>query len=143
MSLKMSLGSKRSLLVPSEEGARMIHLDSPIINDAELTMIMNVDKGRPAESRFKPGVLRTIYSVQDGPEGLIKAIKTLCASAISQVKEGTEILVLSDKSQEGDSENTIFIPPLLAVGAVHQTLVREGLRGMTSLIVQSGSLLIS
>eukprot|EP00746_Dinoflagellata_sp_MGD_P001211 gnl/MRDRNA2_/MRDRNA2_102258_c0_seq1.p1 gnl/MRDRNA2_/MRDRNA2_102258_c0~~gnl/MRDRNA2_/MRDRNA2_102258_c0_seq1.p1 ORF type:complete len:1776 (-),score=315.85 gnl/MRDRNA2_/MRDRNA2_102258_c0_seq1:378-5705(-) len=138
MSLQINLGAKRSLLVPSEEGARMIHLDSPILNDAEFATIMNVDEGRPADQRFKPGVLRTTYSAQDGPKGLANAIKALCASAIAQVNEGSEILVLSDKNQESDDEDSIFIPPLLAVGAVHQALVREGLRGRTSLIAQTG-----
>jgi glutamate synthase (ferredoxin) len=55
------------------------------------------------------------------------------------VKNGAEIVVLSDKSLLGaDLSTKTYIPPLLAVGAVHYRLIDEGLRMKASLITESG-----
>merc|ERR1712032_1773094 len=90
MSLKMSLGGKKSLLVPTEAGAQVIRLDSPILNDAEFSAIMDVDQGRHEDIRFNPTVVSTAYRLEDGPNGLPKAIENLCASASKNVKAGAQ-----------------------------------------------------
>jgi len=57
--------------------------------------------------------------------------------AAESVRAGAKILILSDRTGTGLSAEYTYIPPLLAIGAVHHHLIREGLRMKTSLIVDT------
>jgi len=46
---------------------------------------------------------------------------------------GADVLILSDLSLDLTAQ-TLYVPPLLAVGAVHHALITEGLRMKTSLV---------
>ncbi len=129
MSLSMQLGAKGNLLNVKPEDARLLKLESPILNDAELELI----KG----SAIKSETLSTLYEIATGPEGLEVAIKQLSESAAKAVAAGAEILILSDRYGEGIGTKYSYIPPLAAVGAVQHHLIREGLRLKTSLIVDT------
>ena len=50
------------------------------------------------------------------------------------MREGANILALSDRVGEGE----MLIPSVLAVGAVHNHLLRVGLRMRADIIVESG-----
>src|SRR5687768_17945754 len=63
------------------------------------------------------------------------SLDSLCAQAELKVREGTNILVLSDRAA---SAERILIPSLLACAAVHHHLIREGLRTSVGLVVESG-----
>ena len=65
-----------------------------------------------------------------------KAIDTLRQDVYKAVKDGYNILILSDRNQ---SKDRMAIPALLATSATHQHLVREGLRTNTGLVVDTGS----
>jgi glutamate synthase (NADPH/NADH) large chain len=65
-----------------------------------------------------------------------KAIDSLRQDAHKAVKDGYNILILSDRNQ---SKDRMAIPALLATSATHQHLVREGLRTNTGLVVDTGS----
>lgn len=60
----------------------------------------------------------------------------LCARAVDAVQSGYNILIVSDRLV--DSER-VAIPALLATSAVHQHLIRAGLRTNTGLVVETGS----
>ncbi len=128
MSLSMQLGAKGNLLNLKPEDARMLKLDSPIINDEELSAIES--------SNFKTQKLSTLYKIETGPNGLQEAVNAICQQATDAVRGGVEILVLSDRSENIGIEYS-YIPPLLAVGAVHHHLIRQGLRLKTSLVVDT------
>lgn len=66
---------------------------------------------------------------------LEKAIEHMCLEADRAIKEGANILILSDR---GVDENHVAIPSLLAVSAMQQHLVRTKKRTSLSLIVESG-----
>ena len=130
MSLSMQLGAKGNLLHLKPDDAKLIKLESPVLNDAELAKIK--------VSEFKNVELSTLYPIATGPNGLSKAIAQLCKQATRAVREGAEILILSDRAQGRtiNAENS-YIPPLLAVGAVHHHLIKQGLRLKTSLVVDT------
>jgi glutamate synthase (NADPH/NADH) large chain len=73
---------------------------------------------------------------KDDAYGMKKAIDVLRQDAHKAVKDGYNILILSDRNQ---SKDRIAIPALLATSATHQHLVREGLRTNTGLVVDTGS----
>merc|ERR1719424_691291 len=126
MSLEMSLGKRYDIQdAPSEELANQLKVTSPVLNSADVAKI---------EGAVDTKKLSTLYPLSDGPGGLEKAIKALCAQATEQVKGGARVLILSDM---GLDQDTTFIPPLLAVGAVHHHLIKAGLRMETSLVPET------
>ncbi|MEH2452944.1 glutamate synthase large subunit [Nostoc sp.] len=137
MSLKVELGERGNLLEPKPEYARRLKLESPVLTDAELKAIKL--------SGFATAELSTLFAIATGPEGLKAAVQSLQAQAAESVRAGAKILILSDQipptpnkeDNEGISTEYTYIPPLLAVGAVHHHLIREGLRMKTSLIVNT------
>ncbi|MBG1259806.1 glutamate synthase-related protein [Nostoc commune] len=129
MSLKVELGERGNLLEPKPEYARRLKLESPVLTEVELEAIKL--------SGFATAELSTLFAITTGPEGLKAAVQSLQAQAAESVRAGAKILILSDKGNDGISPEDTYIPPLLAVGAVHHHLIREGLRMKTSLIVNT------
>ncbi|MUH00486.1 glutamate synthase large subunit [Scytonema sp. UIC 10036] len=143
MSLKVELGERGNLLQPKPEYAQRLMLDSPVVQETELEAIKL--------SEFATTELSTLFEIEKGPSGLKAAVQALQARAAESVRAGAKILILSDRmaappypayrTQAGNelrigTEYT-YIPPLLAIGAVHHHLIREGLRMKTSLIVDT------
>jgi glutamate synthase (ferredoxin) len=128
MSLVMQLGERGNLLQEKPEHAHLLQLESPVLGDAELEQMR--------QSGFATADLSTLYEIATGPEGLQRAVTTLCHQAVESVRAGNKILILSDRSGNLGSDYT-YIPPLLAVGAVHHHLIRQGLRMKASLVVDT------
>ncbi|MEM9922893.1 MAG: glutamate synthase large subunit [Cyanobacteria bacterium P01_D01_bin.50] len=138
MSLKVELGDRGNLLDPKPEYAGRFKLESPVLTEAQLIEIEKSD--------FNTVELSTVFSIGSGREGLKAAVESLQKQAVEAVRNGAKILVLSDKisaNSQGwqkygaiNAENT-YIPPLLAVGAVHHHLIGAGLRMNTSLVVHT------
>lgn len=134
MSLVTQLGARGNLLDEKPEYARLLKLESPVINEVELAQIH--------QPGFDTATLSTLYTLAAGPGDLAKAVDALCDQADQAVKAGKTILVLSDRVDANGnpttlSADTTYIPPLLAVGAVHHHLIRNGLRMHTSLVVDT------
>ena len=131
MSLEMHLGKRGSPLRPEAASAAVLHLASPILNEAELAAVSQ--QGLPTTT------LSTLMAVTDGPGGLQVAVQRLRSAAEAAVRAGSQILVLSDRGGEagGINATTATIPPLLAVGAVHHHLLNLGLRLQASLVVET------
>lgn len=138
MSLSMTLGKKESIYKVSEDGARLIHLESPILNSVEMDHIATL--AEDSNGGFKQGTVSTRYSLADGPSGIQAALNAICDKAVEEVRNGAEVLILSDKAaDQATLEETTYVPPLLAVGAVHHRLIDEGLRMDTGIIVETGA----
>ncbi|WP_353931340.1 glutamate synthase-related protein [Okeanomitos corallinicola TIOX110] len=133
MSLTVELGERGNLLEPKAEHARRLKLDSPVLTDSELEAIKL--------SGFGTAELSTLFSISAGPEGLKVAVEALQKQAAESVKAGAKILILSDQiapnGEAGITSEYTYIPPMLAVGAVHHHLIREGVRMQTSLVVHT------
>jgi len=134
MSLEMHLGRRRSALRPEPAGAAVLHLATPVLNEAERDAL--------AEEGFATATLSTLLQVAAGPDGLREALDRLCRDAETAVRSGHQILLLSDRFRPdgqagGLCAGTTSIPPLLAVGTVHHHLLRLGLRLQCSLVVDT------
>ncbi|WAL62874.1 glutamate synthase-related protein [Thermocoleostomius sinensis] len=134
MSLSIQLGERGNLLDAKPEYAHLLKLNSPVLNDPELEQIR--------QSGFDTATLSTLFRIADGPDGLQHAVKNLCQQATAAVHDGKKILILSDRvNAAGDpttlSEAFSYIPPMLAVGAVHHHLIRQGLRMKASIVVDT------
>ncbi|MBD2740682.1 glutamate synthase-related protein [Coleofasciculus sp. FACHB-1120] len=129
MSLSVSLGKRGNLLEVKPEYARLLKLESPVLNEAQLEQI--------CASSFQTEQFSTLFEIEKGPEGLEAAVRSLCEAAAQAVRAGKEIIILSDRIATGISAESSYIPPLLAVGAVHHHLIQQGLRTRASLIVDT------
>lgn len=129
MSLKVELGERGNLLEPKPEYAKRLKLESPVLTEIELDAIKL--------SGFATAEVSTLFEINHGPAGLKAAIASLQAQAAQSVRAGAKILILSDRLGHGINSEYSYIPPLLAVGAVHHYLISEGLRMKTSLIIDT------
>lgn len=137
MSLGMTLGKKESIYQVSEKGARLIHLQSPILTQAEMNRVL--DFAKPENGGFKQTTLSTRYPLTEGPAGIKTALDQLCSDAVEQVRQGVEVLILSDKAaDQSELDETTYISPMLAIGAVHHRLIEEGLRMDAGIVVETG-----
>jgi len=127
MSLNMLLGDRGNILEATPENAKQLKIESPVLNDAELEHV--------EASGFATTTLSTLFSVADGPDALAATVRQLQADAEAAVRAGTQIIILSDRA--GIDEERSYVPPLLAVGAVHHHLIRHGLRCRVSLVVDT------
>ncbi|AHG00313.1 glutamate synthase [Halostagnicola larsenii XH-48] len=130
-SLESRLGFQRNLLEESPEHARQLVLDSPILTDAELESVRN------CETNGLSAATIDITYEPDGDElgsSLEAAIERVRADTVEAIEGGADIVVLSDRGVDADSA---AIPSLLATGAVHHHLVRNGLRNHVGLVVES------
>jgi len=130
MSLNVYMGAKRSWLEESESHAKQILLQSPFLFEYELEALKNID-----DPAFQSQLITCHFERAKGSAGLDIALSQICEQAATAVREGKSILVLTDR--EVDAEN-VPIPMLLAVGAVHHHLIREGLRMKADMVCESG-----
>jgi glutamate synthase (ferredoxin) len=138
MSLAMTLGKKESIYKVSEKGARLIHLKSPVLNEAEMERI--AEHATPELGGFAQSVVSTRYALEDGPAGLQKALDAVCAKVVEDVRNGAEVVILSDKAAGQDELiETTYIPPMLVVGAVHHSLLEAGLRMDAGIVAETGA----
>jgi glutamate synthase (ferredoxin) len=138
MSLAMTLGKKESIYKVSEQGARLIHLESPVLTERELEKI--AEFGKPENGGFKQTTISTRYALEDGPAGITTALDKICDSVVDEVRNGAEIVILSDKASDlSVLAETTYVPPMIAIGAVHHRLIEEGLRMNAGIVVETGS----
>ena len=133
MSLTEYIGAVgMNILTPSENHCKMVRLNHPILNNAQLDILCNIRyKG------FKTVKLPLLFEVAKGCQGLQQALATLCKQAEESVNEGVNYIVLSDRDVDATHA---AIPSLLAVSAVHHHLISVGKRVQTALIVESGEI---
>ncbi|KAK3446565.1 hypothetical protein EUGRSUZ_A02249 [Eucalyptus grandis] len=130
MSLEVNIGKRGNILEVGPENASQVSLSSPVLNEGELEELLR-------DPNLKPYVLRTFFDIRKGIEGsLEKTLNRLCEAADEAVRNGSQLLVLSDRLDELEPTRPA-IPILLAVGAVHQHLIENGLRMSCSIVADT------
>ncbi len=130
MSLSFALGRRGNFMEEQPRHAHLIRLSSPVLSDEHLATIRAID-----DPAFASATLKALFPATKGPIGMPAALDRLCRQAEDAVAADKVLLIISDR---GVDENSAPIPALLAIGAVHQHLIRLGLRTSVSLIVESG-----
>src|SRR6201991_4723771 len=128
------MGPEQNLLEPTAASCRQIVLRWPVLDNDELNKIVHINDDRE-QPGLKTTVLKALYDVERGGEGLADALEDLRHRACDAIAKGSRTLVISDR----DSDHTKApIPSLLAVSAVHHHLVRTKQRTTVALVVESG-----
>ncbi|MBC8160901.1 MAG: glutamate synthase large subunit, partial [Roseiflexaceae bacterium] len=130
MSLSCALGRRGNLLDETPDHAHLLQLHSPILTGEHLTLIR-----AHTDPAFASATLDTTFRAADGPDALQAAIIQLCQAAEDAVAANKVLLILSDRAV---NDERAPIPALLSLGAVHQHLIKRGLRTSVSLLVESG-----
>jgi glutamate synthase (NADPH) large chain len=133
MSLVSIIGPRPNLFdLEGVSKVKRLEVRQPILTNADLEKIRSIsDMG----DHFKSLTLDTTWPAAEGAAGMAGAIDALCAQADGAVRDGINIIILSDRRAGADR---VAIPSLLACAAVHHHLIREGLRTSVGLVVESG-----
>ena len=131
MALYSTLGAEGNLLEETEAHARMIRVEHPVITDEELERLR---QHRPARASARARC-RACSRSPRAARGCARRSTALCARPRRAVREGVNILILSDR---GVSPDLAPIPMLLATGAVHHHLIRETLRTRCGIVCETG-----
>ncbi len=133
MSLVSIIGPRPNLFdLEGVSHTKRLEVRQPILTNADLEKIRAIsDMG----DHFKSRTLDTTWPAETGAAGMEAAIAALCGEADAAVRDGINIIILSDRRAGIDR---IQIPSLLACASVHHHLIREGLRTSVGLVVESG-----
>ncbi|GAA0512070.1 glutamate synthase (NADPH/NADH) large chain [Halorubrum aquaticum] len=127
-SLESRIGNQRNLLAETPEHARQIVADSPVLSDTEAAALKELD----GDSGFSAETVDTTY---DRSTSLTDAVTRIRSEATDAIEGGADVVVLSDRAI---GSARLAVPSLLATGAVHHHLVRNGLRNRAGLVIESG-----
>ena len=130
-SLSVGIGPEQNLLAATPEHARMVILDFPVISNDEIAKIKYSEDSGIGKSH----VVKGIYRVDDGEDGLAERIQEIYLELDEAVASGARYVVVSDR----DSNRELApIPSLLLTSAVHHHLIRTGNRTRVGLVVEAG-----
>ncbi len=140
MSLLSLIGPRPNLLGSGLDGvAPHLAVPHPILTDLELARLRNI--AAPTSGALRAHTLCICWPVGADDQvalGMAGALDDLCARAENAVRQGDNLLILSDRNLDA---RHVAIPALLATAAVHHHLIRQGLRTETGLIVETGACL--
>ncbi len=135
MSLVSFVGPKPNLLDINQVNPPMrLEVSQPVLNVADMRKLRDIETY--TQGKFRSYTLDITYPLSWGREGVEAKLASLCAEAVDAIRSGKNILIISDR---GISPVQVAIPALLALSAVHQHLVKEGLRTTAGLVVETGS----
>ena len=129
-SAETKIGPEGNLLDPQPESCRQITLERPILKNAELEKLREVDL-----FDHRAVTLPIFFDKADGEAGLEKAMDELCRRVDEAIAQDNNLIILSDR---GVDESKVPIPSLLAVAGVHHHLVRNETRTRVGLAIESG-----
>ena len=135
MSLVSFIGPKPNLLDINQVNPPMrLEVHQPVLDFADMAKLRDIE--RHTQGKFKSATIDITYPLSWGKQGVEAKLASLCAQAVDAIKGGANILIISDRHV---SATQVAIPALLALSAIHQHLVREGLRTTTGLVVETGT----
>ncbi|MFD1768535.1 glutamate synthase large subunit [Sphingobacterium suaedae] len=130
MSLATFIGNAGNILIEDKKFCHCVTLEHPILTSSELEKLRSIDTGI-----FQAKTLQLYFKADGKPGSLEAGIERLCRYADDAVRDGFEVIILSDRAI--DSQHAA-IPSILAVSAVHHHLIKTGNRGAVGLVVEAG-----
>ena len=126
------VGSEGDLTAPGPKSCRMIQFESPLVANAKIEQLRNIDL-----PDFASTTLPIVFNpfLENEEQALESALEDLFKAADEAIEKGVNILILSDR---GVGEDKAAIPALLAVAGLHHHLIRRGTRTKVSLVLESG-----
>ncbi len=128
MSLETTIGASMGLFEETGDHATRLIIGSPILSGRKFQTLMEQQ-----DPEFKVYRIDIVYPREEGLRG---AIQRVCDEAARAVRTGHLIITLSDRNISAEN---LPIHALLATGAVHHRLIREGLRCDANIVVETAT----
>lgn len=129
MSLTSKLGHRRNWFGETPEHAKLVHINSPFLFDNELEALRTID-----DPNFQACTISTLFPANEGVAGAKQRLRDICSEAEQAADKGNYLVILSDK---GIDKDVAPLPMLLAVGAVHNHLIRTQKRLKLSVVTET------
>ena len=129
MSLRCFIGPEGNLLETTRAQARRLSIDHPILSNAQLAEIRDMDY-RGMRSR----VIDITWDSRSG-DGFQDALRRICDEASAAIRDACSFIILSDRAI---SRDRVPLSALLACGATHHHLVSNHQRTRIGVIVETG-----
>ncbi len=126
MSLATCIGREQNVFNETHSHANRILFDSPVLVYSDYQQLLSLER-----MHNKSIVLPVNYN---RGTGLKNAVEQLCNRAVSEAKNGAVLIVLSDREISSES---LPMPMIMAVGAVHRALINNNLRCDTNILVET------
>lgn len=134
-SLVSFIGPRPNLLdIMASNPPVRLELEQPILDRVQMEKVRHIE--RYTHDKFRSKELDITYPLSWGRDGIEARLESIKAAAIDAIRSGVNILIVTDRAV---SQKRVAIPALLAVSAIHQCLVQNGLRTSTGLVVETGS----
>ena len=123
------VGNHGNMLEDCRDTCRLVRLESPMLTHDEFDRLCAIDRVGFKTQRFV-----CAYDRDAAEDVLEEALTELCVDVEQAVRDGVNLVVLTDRTAEGE----VPIPSLLSLAAVHNHLIAVGLRTDADLIVETG-----
>ena len=132
MSLMTFLGHSPDILSESPAHAQLVKLQHPILSNADLARIKNLNR-----AGFQSATVKMDFDATAAAPGaaLERGLAELCDRVLALVRADVNLIVLSDRDLP---EGRAPIPALLATAAANQALRETGFRTGTGLLIETG-----
>ncbi|WP_131110436.1 glutamate synthase large subunit [Sulfuricystis thermophila] len=132
--ISMVSPSPNLLEIDASEPAPRLQVRQPILTPADMARLKEID--RLTNGTFRACVIDITMPAAAGPAGMSDALFRVCFEAERAIGEGASVIILSDRNVDAERAP---IPALLACSAVHQHLVKTGLRTSCGLVIETGA----
>jgi glutamate synthase (ferredoxin) len=129
-SSSMLLGDTGNLLDPDERNSASIALKHPILTNAELATIRNINS-----ETLKTATISILYKVKEGDNAMERSLERIFRKVDRAIEDGAKIIILSDR---GVCDELAPIPALLAASGLHHHLIRREIRTNMGIVLESG-----
>ena len=135
MSLVSFIGPRPNLLdINAVNPPIRLEVSQPVLDFTDMQRLRDIEAH--TGGKFRTRELDIVYPLAWGNEGVEAKLASLCAAAVDAIRGGYNILVITDRRMDRDH---VAIPALLALSAIHDHLVRVGLRTAAGIVVETGS----
>ncbi|AKH70497.1 glutamate synthase family protein [Spongiibacter sp. IMCC21906] len=129
MSLETLLGAEQNVFEQTADHADRLILTSPVFSPEKFGRLLQLNSERFPQTVIDLSYDPALTSLKD-------AVARVANAAEQAVRDGKVILILSDRAVE---PGLLAVHSLLATGAVHHHLIKQGLRCDANLVVETGS----
>jgi len=128
MSLTSYVGKSKNILEETPEHCHKLKVKNPILTNEGLIKIRDI-----SHNGFKTKTISLLFDVAS-QTAFKQRLDAICQEALAAIEEGYTFLILSDR---GTNVKQAALPAILACGALHHHLVKQGLRSQIGIIIES------
>ncbi|MGC9456280.1 MAG: glutamate synthase large subunit [Halothiobacillaceae bacterium] len=128
MSLETCIGAERNIFEETPEHAHRLLLDTPVLTEGRFRALCE-----QTDPDWSHAVIDLNYPEE---QSLHDALERIGDDVVAAARNGKVVVILSDRRIE---KGRLPVHALLATGAVHHRLIREGLRCDVNLVVETAT----